>query len=129
VRKAAAKVLGGLAHSGFLDATEQMRLLDVFRAKIRTTTTTTSTSRHSGVLGLCSLVEAHPYKVPDFVPAVLVELERHLHDPQPVPETVKRCLREFRRTHQDRWSEHRAKFSAQQLDFLADLLVSPNYYA
>ncbi len=68
-------------------------------------------------------------QVPDFVPALLVELEGHLHAPQPIPRTVKRALQEFKRTHQDNWEEHKTKFTEDQLSTLTDLLVSPNYYA
>ena len=41
--------------------------------------------RHSGVIGLCSFVDAFPYDVPEFVPDVLMHLSGHLHDPQPIP--------------------------------------------
>ena len=57
---------------------------------------------HSGVLGLCSFVNAYPYDVPHFVPDILMELERHLHDPQPIPKTIKSTLQDFKRTHQVR---------------------------
>ena len=32
-----------------------------------------------------------------------------LHDPQPIPATVKRVLQDFKRTHQDNWIEHKVK--------------------
>ena len=53
--------------------------------------------------GVCALVEAYPYEVPPFVPSILVELEAHIHAPQPVPRTVKRALQEFKRTHMVRF--------------------------
>jgi proteasome activator subunit 4 len=84
---------------------------------------------HSGILGLCAIVEAHPYNVPDYVPGLLMELVRHLHDPQPIPKTIKNTFQEFKRTHQDNWQEHKLKFSDHELIVLNDLLVSPNYYA
>lgn len=43
--------------------------------------------------------------------------------------TVRKTMSEFRRTHHDSWSEHKQKFSDDQLAILADLLVSPSYYA
>ena len=86
-------------------------------------------AHHSGILGLCSLVEAYPHDVPSFMPEVLMELQRHLHDPQPVPKTIKKTLQEFKRTHQDNWDEHKLKFTEDQLIVLTDLLVSQNYYA
>ena len=84
---------------------------------------------HSGILGLCAIVEAYPYDVPKFVPDILIELEKHLHDPQPIPKTIKKTLQEFKRTHQDNWAEHKLKFTEDQLVIMTDLLVSPNYYA
>ena len=84
---------------------------------------------HSGILGLCAIVEAYPYDVPKFVPEILIELEKHLHDPQPIPKTIKKTLQEFKRTHQDNWAEHKLKFTEDQLLIMTDLLVSPNYYA
>jgi len=58
---------------------------------------------HCGILGLCAFVEAYPYDVPHFVPDILIELERHLHDPQPIPKTIKKTFQEFKRTHMDNW--------------------------
>ena len=43
--------------------------------------------------------------------------------------TVKKAMSEFRRTHYDSWSEHKLKFTDDQLAVLADLLISPSYYA
>lgn len=106
-------------------------------------------SKHSGVLGLCSFVNAFPYDVPEFVPDILMVLSDHLHDPQPIPvfiakkcsifwisplfflskATIKQTLYDFKRTHQDNWQDHKLKFSDDQLAVLADLLVSPSYYA
>lgn len=86
--------------------------------------------RHAGVLGLCACVEATPYTVPPHLPLLLVHLASHLHDPQPIAGSVRRTLAHFKRTHADEWeTEHRAKFSEQQLAALTDALVSPNYYA
>lgn len=49
-------------------------------------------SKHSGVLGLCSFVNAFPYDVPEFVPDILMVLSDHLHDPQPIPVFIaKKC--------------------------------------
>ena len=44
-------------------------------------------------------------------------------------ETVKKTMSEFKRTHYDSWSEHKQKFTDDQLVVLADLLISPSYYA
>merc|ERR1719361_1552299 len=84
---------------------------------------------HSGILGLSAMVEAYPYDVPEVVPDILIELEKHLHDPQPIPTAHKDTFQEFKRTHQDNWQEHKLKFTDDQLVVMTDLLVSPNYYA
>ena len=74
-------------------------------------------------------------------------LADHLHDPVPIPATVKKvfqvctkdfpqdmrlfhaCCQDFKRTHQDNWAEHKQAFTEDQLAVLTDLLVSPSYYA
>ncbi|CAF4873071.1 unnamed protein product, partial [Rotaria sp. Silwood1] len=43
--------------------------------------------------------------------------------------SIKKALSEFRRTHHDSWHEHREKFTEDQLVILADVLISPSYYA
>ena len=43
--------------------------------------------------------------------------------------TVKKTMSDFKRTHHDSWSEHKQKFTDDQLTVLADLLISPSYYA
>ena len=149
VRSKATKILCGLFHSQFIDLNGQKRLLSHFRAKIRRKMQKKSATKfkrekaknlqnldkselalyHSGILGLCAMVEAYPYDVPECVPDILVELEKHLHDPQPIPKTIKDCFQEFKRTHQDNWQEHKLKFSEDQLVVMTDLLISPNYYA
>lgn len=153
VRQKATKILCGLFHSMFINKEGQQRLLKDFRSKIRRKMTKKANNGpgskfkkekakdlaaldkaelaayHSGVLGLSALVEAYPYDVPEFVPEILVELEKHLHDPLPIPKTIKDTFQEFKRTHLDNWSEHRLKFTEDQLLIMTDLLVSPNYYA
>lgn len=148
VRQKATKILCGLFHSQFIDNQGQQRLLTEFRNKIRRKMTKKNSGNkfkkqrnlknldkaelaafHSGILGLCALVEAYPYDVPEMIPDVLIELEKHLHDPLPIPKTIKDCFQEFKRTHQDNWQEHKLKFSEEQLSVMTDLLVSPNYYA
>lgn len=146
VRQKAHKILCGMMHSNFLDKAAQQRLLKTFRDKIRAKMARKGSKKrfqkppkltdkgqlaefHSGVLGLSALVEAYPYDVPEFIPDILVELEKHLHDPQPIPKTIKNTFQEFKRTHQDNWAEHKLKFTEDQLTVMTDLLVSPNYYA
>lgn len=59
------------------------------------------------VLGLCAVVSSCPYDIPPYLPGVLMVLGNHLHDPQPLPATIKRVLQDFKRTHQDNWMEHK----------------------
>ncbi|KAK6108995.1 hypothetical protein QQG55_34230 [Brugia pahangi] len=86
------------------------------------------TKRHAGVLALSAIVQAFPYSVPSFLPKILMQLCRHTCDKQPMQDTVKKALSEFKRTHQDNWHEHKMQFSEDQLSILTDLFVSPNYY-
>jgi hypothetical protein len=41
-------------------------------------------TRHAGVLGLSACILAHPYDISHFMPDLLVNYCRHLHDPQPI---------------------------------------------
>jgi proteasome activator subunit 4 len=136
VRSKASEVLGGLLHCAFVDKERSDILLKSFYAKVRgkkkkkqKSSTEDIVTKHSGVLGLCAFVNAFPYDVPDFVPDILMVLSDHLHDPQPIPMTIKKTLQDFKRTHQDNWQDHKQKFSDDQLAVLTDLLVSPSYYA
>ena len=156
VREKASKICCGLIHWGFFHQEIVInKLLDDFRYKIshnsvqnvkKTVQLNRKTSiefkrqasildcdelanYHCGILGLCAIIEAHPYDIPVYVPGLLMELAKHLHDPQPIPKTVKDTFQEFKRTHQDNWQEHKLKFTDDQLMVLNDLLISPNYYA
>jgi len=148
VRSKAGKILGGLLHSGFIHNSQVQTLLTSLRSLIRPKMTRKgrkfikpeskeqldnakdkSITHHAGIIGLCAFVEAFPYDVPEFVPPVLMELSTHLNDAQPIPQTIKKCLQEFKRTHQDNWQEHKTKFTEDQLLVMTDLLVSQNYYA
>jgi proteasome activator subunit 4 len=85
--------------------------------------------KHAGVLLLSACVLSHPYTVPEWLPGVVMRLANVLHDPQPIHDTVKRTLSEFRRTHHDNWHEDKLKSDNEELAILTDLLVSPSYYA
>lgn len=85
--------------------------------------------RHAGVLGLCAIINAHPYDVPDYLPAIFGELGAHLNDPPPIPTTIRQTLNDFKRTHHDNWELHRLSFTEDELSVLSDLAVPPSYYA
>jgi len=149
VREKAGTVLGGLVHCGFITAEQREAMTIKFTAAAnkrlkrwkdngggeeekvewQTKYNMSLIKRHAGVLGLCSVVSACPYDIPSHLPEVLMVLGDHLHDPHPIPATVKRVLQEFKRTHQDNWTEHKERFTEDQLNVLTDLLVSPSYYA
>ena len=106
VRQKAAKILGGLLHSGFVGDEAVTELLAGLRSKVRVKLTRRPgktgseqiseqgqgvvnsagekkvISLHSGILGLCAFVEAFPHDVPSFLPPILMELSTHLNDPQ-----------------------------------------------
>ena len=97
VRQKAAKILGGLLHSGFLNGEAVPNLLADLRGRVRDRMKRhgkkftreqgqedkgRALQHHSGILGMCAFVEAFPYDVPKFVPPILMELSTHLNDPQ-----------------------------------------------
>jgi len=146
VREKAGQVLGGLFHCNFVSASQRENYIHQFAKKLekklskkmkegadkaawQARQTEALIQRHAAILGLCAVVSSCPYDIPPYLPGVLMVLGNHLHDPQPIPATVKRVLQDFKRTHQDNWMEHKEKFTEDQLGILTDLLVSPSYYA
>ena len=146
VREKASKVLGGLIHCSFITQDSSAKLLDQFKldvskkirkkaresedaATFQSAQSKAVLKRHAGVLGLSAFVHSCPYDIPDLLPPILMILADHLHDPQPIPATVKNVFQEFKRTHQDNWAEHKQRLTEDQLTVLTDLLVSPSYYA
>ncbi|XGW03770.1 hypothetical protein V3C99_015156 [Haemonchus contortus] len=123
VRQTAANTLSGLIQSSFFSVTPE--LLAAFNERANSKD---PIIRHGGVLGLSAVVLASPYTVPSYLPDVLMRLCRYASEKQPIKDTVKRTLSEFKRTHQDSWREHEAQFNEDQLCALRDLFVSPNYY-
>ena len=85
--------------------------------------------RHAGLRGLASIVRAYPYSVPACMPKVLVEIAKHLGDPNALMKTAQEALTEFKRTHQDTWHQLSQKFTQSEWESITDALVSPHYYA
>jgi proteasome activator subunit 4 len=85
--------------------------------------------RHGGVLGLAACVRAFPHTIPEALPDILVALSKHAHDPPVILSTVKKTVADFKHTHRDTWELHKSIFTDEQLLILADLLISPNYFA
>ncbi|KAI1295461.1 Proteasome activator complex subunit 4 [Halotydeus destructor] len=142
VRESAANTLGGLIHCEFIKVDKKMLNWMKKRAKHELKKIPNPKNeaqmivdpndliaRHAGILGLCAVINAFPYEVPDFMPSVLMYLADHLHDPQPIPSTIKKTLSSFKRTHHDNWRDHKLKFTDDQLVELTNFLVSPSYYA
>ena len=71
---------------------------------------------HSGILGLCAIVEAFPYDVPPFLPDLLVELSTHLNDPQPTPVAIKKSFNEFNSPRQLAGSSHKVHGRSARCD-------------
>ncbi|KAI9102563.1 hypothetical protein DFS34DRAFT_609661 [Phlyctochytrium arcticum] len=85
--------------------------------------------RHAAVLGLSALVQAFPYDLPPWMPSVLTTLAPCVEERSPIGPSVQRVFAEFRRTHQDTWAEDSRVLTEEERGMLADLLISPSYYA
>ncbi|KAE9418215.1 hypothetical protein Angca_003350 [Angiostrongylus cantonensis] len=131
VRQTAANTVSGLIQSSFFPVTPDL-LVRLFSSSLPHNIDRTKSmdllERHGGVLGLSAVVLAAPYTVPSYLPDVLMRLCRFASDKQPIRDTVKKTLSEFKRTHQDSWREHESQFNEDQLCALRNLFVSPNYY-
>lgn len=85
--------------------------------------------RHSGIFGLSSVLGAHTYDLPPWMPDVLLKFARHVNDPEPIRNTAKSSVMEFWRTHSDMWdAEFVHMFTSEQLNELHQLLVAPSYF-
>ncbi|KAJ7102239.1 hypothetical protein B0H15DRAFT_813790 [Mycena belliarum] len=86
--------------------------------------------RHAAILGVCALVDSVPYTVEKWTPDLLANiLAEHAYDPAPISTTVRKCARNFSRTHRDTWHEDSARFNEDQLAALSTLLTGSSYYA
>ena len=64
-----------------------------------------------------------------WLPEVLERLAALANEGQPIKRGVQRAFTDFRRTHQDNWSEHKLRLSPEQQDLFADVVVAPSFYA
>ncbi|KAJ7225820.1 hypothetical protein GGX14DRAFT_422501 [Mycena pura] len=84
--------------------------------------------RHAAILGVCALVDSVPYTVEKWTPDLLANvLAEHTYDPAPISTTVRKCARNFSRTHRDTWHEDSARFNEDQLVALSTLLTGSSY--
>jgi hypothetical protein len=67
---------------------------------------------------MCCIVLAFPYDMPPFIPQLLSCVVRHSGASAALKATISRTVLEFKRTHQDRWSEFKVMFTNDQLDSL-----------
>jgi len=86
-------------------------------------------SRYTAVLGLCSIILAFPYHIPDFLPEIVVAISQCVSDPSPIQGTVRKMFLEFKFTHQETWDVDKLHFNEEDLYQITDLLISPSYYA
>lgn len=85
--------------------------------------------QHGAVLGLGALLLSSPYAVPAWMPPVLLALTQCIDDMPPVSTTARKLFADFWRTHRDEWSAQREAFTADELEQVSELLISPSYYA
>ncbi|KAF8213398.1 hypothetical protein K438DRAFT_1902498 [Mycena galopus ATCC 62051] len=84
--------------------------------------------RHAAILGVCALVDSVPYTVEKWTPDLLTNvLADYTYDPAPISTTVRKCARNFSRTHRDTWHEDAARFNEDQLAALSTLLTGSSY--
>lgn len=91
-----------------------------------------ATRQQTSVFVLCAAVSARPYDTPDYVPEALRAVSRHSFDrsaPANVREVVRKCCRDYKRTHTDNWEWHRARFTQTQYECFQDVVDTPHYYA
>jgi len=57
---------------------------------------------HAAILGMIATLQAYPYAVEPWMPALIERLSRHATDPQPVAPAIRKFAAEFKKTHQAR---------------------------
>ena len=73
-------------------------------------------------------MESYPYTVERWMPELLTTvLAEYTYDPIPISSTVRRCARNFKKTHQDTWHEDQRRFTEDQLTSLSTLLTGSSY--
>lgn len=85
-------------------------------------------SKHSGILAYTALVHSYPYTIPTWMPSVIMSLIENVAFSPLVTNSVEKCLQEFKRTHQDTWTEDKLLFTEYQLEMINDLQIIPSYF-
>jgi len=132
VRELAATTLSGLVRCSGPETTRTLltHFEQSLRPNLKNKAPDAVLKRHAAVLGLSALVQAFPYEVPEWMPAVLVTLSNLSTDSSgAIVSTVKKTFADFKRTHQDTWHEDKEKFTPDELEAIADVVSGGNYYA
>ena len=82
--------------------------------------------KHSGILGLSSLILSVPYLCPSWLPEILSFVAVFDRERAPIGNTAKQTVAEFKRTHQDEWHLFKRQFTLDQLSNIHD--ASSNSY-
>ncbi|KIY51373.1 hypothetical protein FISHEDRAFT_37518 [Fistulina hepatica ATCC 64428] len=84
--------------------------------------------RHAAILGICALIDSFPYTVEKWMPELMANvLVEYTYDPIPISTTVRKCARNFKKTHQDTWHEDSKRFNEDQSVALSTLLTGSSY--
>ncbi|CAL53042.1 Armadillo-type fold [Ostreococcus tauri] len=84
--------------------------------------------KHAAVLGLSACVLSHPYDVPSWMPEAMEALSFAALEPSLIKQTTQRTFAEFKKTHQDTWSQTRAAFTHEQWENITlGLDLAPSY--
>lgn len=92
-----------------------------------------STSLHKlhGIsLGFCSLIQSHPYTVPEWLPALILYLNPLAYSKhQIIKSSIRKSISEFKKTHSVAWNDHhKPKFNLEELEALNDMSVNHSYF-
>lgn len=87
VRESASLTLSSLLIWNVVQGEKLTQLVELFKRKAlkKIAKTEDLLVKHSGILGLCSMLHASPDDLPAHLPDVLIFLTEHMSDPQPIP--------------------------------------------
>ena len=84
--------------------------------------------KYAAVLGLSACVLSHPYDVPSWMPEVMEALSFAALEPSIIKQATQKTFAEFKKTHQDTWSQTRAAFTHEQWENITiGLELAPSY--
>nr|CDS29302.1 Proteasome activator complex subunit 4 [Hymenolepis microstoma] len=81
-------------------------------------------NQRAGVLGLYSIIRAHPSSVPDYLPDVIAEVAKHATDPHPIGQMITTTMNEYYlNVFKFLPSEDRRKFSSKQIEVIESFIA------